>query len=137
LDVDKSLWVSYTEYLGPESFDDPVAWRNQVTQKYIYDDKEMNDTSYVVIETIVPPVITEINFGGQYAKELRGLWKTKNLSMGGPFISYVVADPSAGRVYYLDGFVYSPGKSQRESVRELKTILKTFSVSHPTQMQTD
>lgn len=131
LDVDKNIWISYRDYRGEEDFNDPIAIRNRVTKEHIYDDKESNDTSYVVVETIVPPVIKEINFGGQYAKEVRGLWKTNNLSMGGPFISYVVADPYAGRLYYLDGFIYSPGKNQRELVREMEVILRSFSSSQP------
>ena len=46
--------------------------------------------------------------------------------MGGPFISYVLVDEELDRVYYLDGFVYSPSKDQREFIRELETILRTF-----------
>jgi len=49
--------------------------------------------------------------------------------MGGPFLSYIVADASIGRLYFIDGFVYSPGKPQREYMREIETILWTFSTS--------
>ena len=77
----------------------------------------------MVVETLIPPVINQINFNNKYAIEAKGLWKTNNLSMGGPFISYVFVDEELNRVYYIDGFVYSPGKSQREFIRELETIL--------------
>lgn len=129
LAVDKNLWICYTDYNGPEDFDNVVALRNNVTRRYIFDNKEVNDTSYVVVEKLVPPIVREINFHGQYAKEIKGLWKTNNLSMGGPFISYVFADAANGRLYIIDGFVYSPGKPQREFIRELETILWTFSTS--------
>jgi len=29
-------------------------------------------------------------------------------------------------IYYIEGFVYSPGREQRELMREVETILKTF-----------
>jgi len=129
IDIDKNIWVYYQDYNGPGDFDNIIQLRNKVTKRYIFDDKEMNDTSYVVVETIVPPVINETSFKGQYSREMKGLWKTNNLSMGGPFLSYIVADPSINRLYYIDGFIYSPGKSQRESMREIETILWTFSTS--------
>jgi hypothetical protein len=61
--------------------------------------------------------------------ELRGLWRTNNRTMGGPFICYAVASPETGRIYYLEGFCYSPGKDQRETIRELEAILSTFKLA--------
>jgi hypothetical protein len=46
--------------------------------------------------------------------------------MGGPFISYSLVDEELNRIYYIEGFLYSPGKAQRDLVRELETILSTF-----------
>jgi len=126
IDVDKNLWIYYIDYTNEEIFDDVISLRNIVTRKYIYDDKESNDTSFVVVETIVPPVIKRTTFNREFAIEARGLWKTNNLSMGGPFLSYVFVDEALNRLYYIDGFIYSPSKPQREYIRELETILKTF-----------
>jgi hypothetical protein len=61
--------------------------------------------------------------------ELRGLWRTNNKSMGGPFISYALVDQDRGLLYYIEGFTFSPGKPQREIIRELEAILKTFQTS--------
>ena len=124
--IDKNIFIYYKDYTSENIFKYPVSIRNEATRKYVYDDKEQNDTSYVVVETLLPPVIRQVNFNQKYAVELRGLWKTNNLSMGGPFISYLFVDEKLGRVYYIDGFVYSPSKDQRESIRELETILLTF-----------
>ena len=126
LAVDKNLWIYYTDYTDAKVFEDVSAIRNAVTKEYIYDDRETNDTSYVVVETLLPPIQKQTIFNDNFAVEVRGLWKTKNLSMGGPFISYVFVDESINRLYYIDGFVYSPSKPQREYIRELETILKTF-----------
>ena len=126
ISVDKSIFIYYKDYTSEDIFEYPAIMRNEATRKYVYDDKEQNDTSYVVVETLLPPVIQQVNFNKKYAVEVRGLWKTNNLSMGGPFISYLFVDEQLGRAYYIDGFVYSPSKDQRESIRELKTILSTF-----------
>ena len=71
----------------------------------------------------------EINWSGKYAVEMRGLWKTNVLSMGGPFMGYALVDEKKGVFYYIEGFTYSPGKEQREIMRELETILLSFKVN--------
>lgn len=134
LEVDKNIMIYYRDYEGPEDFEDVTAIRNGFTKEYVYDDKEQNDTSFVVVETIVPPEIKTTTFNGKFAIESRGLWKTNNLSMGGPFISYIFVDEALNRLYYIDGFVYSPSKPQREYVRELETILKTFRTADQTDL---
>lgn len=126
VEVDRNIWVYYEDYTTSDAFQDGLAFRDRITKKYIFDDKEKNDTSYVVVETLVPPVTSEINFHGKYAIKLNGLWKTNNHSMGGPFASYMFVDEELDRIYFIDGFVYSPGKSQREFMREIDTILWTF-----------
>ena len=60
---------------------------------------------------------------------MRGLWKTNNLTMGGPFLSYTFVDEGTGMLYYIEGFTYSPSKKQREIMRELEVILHTFKTS--------
>lgn len=125
-EVDRNIWVYYEDYTSSDAFKDASAFRDRITKKYIFEDRERNDTSYVVVENLVPPVSSEINFHGKYALKMNGLWKTKNHSMGGPFASYMFVDEELSRIYYIDGFVYSPGKSQREFMREIDTILWTF-----------
>ncbi|MFZ9504922.1 MAG: DUF4837 family protein, partial [Cyclobacteriaceae bacterium] len=86
--------------------------------------------NYLVTETSVPykPVLTRvINFNGKYAVEMKGLWKTNIPSMGGPFIGFAFVDEEKGYFYYIEGFVFSPSKPQREILRELEVILSTFS----------
>ena len=124
--VDKNLWIYYKDYENQDEFNDIISLRNSVTKEYIYDDKVTNDTSYVVVETHVKPIIKKITLNQRFAVEARGLWKTNNLSMGGPFLSYVFVDETLNRLYYVDGFVYSPSKPQREYMREMETIMRTF-----------
>jgi len=41
-------------------------------------------------------------------------------------IRYERVDEKQGMLYYIEGFVYSPDREQRELLRELETILHTF-----------
>ncbi|MBX2965395.1 MAG: DUF4837 family protein [Cyclobacteriaceae bacterium] len=128
--VDKNIFIGWKPYeseyqLLPDSL---IAFRNEIAQQYLFDDP-LNPESYVVTESSVPfkPLkATQVNFNGKFAMELRWLWKTNNNTMGGPFISYGLVDEQQQRLYYIEGFCYSPGKDQRETIRELEAILWTF-----------
>ena len=102
---------------------------HQIARKYIFEDPERPNT-FVMTERDDYPVISEVtNINDRYTVSLKGLWHTNNLSMGGPFISYSFVDEALNRIYYIEGFLFSPGKPQRESLRELRTILSTFKAS--------
>lgn len=128
--VDKDIFITWKKYkseyqLLPDSI---IAWRDEVTSRYIFEDPDHPD-SYLITETSIPfrPVIAkQVTINDHFAMELRGLWKTNTHTMGGPFISYTVIDSKSGLLYYVEGFTYSPGKPQREIVRELEAILWTF-----------
>jgi hypothetical protein len=131
--VDKNIFISWKKYeseyqLLPDSL---INWRNNIAKRYLFEYPEQPD-SYLVTETSVPfkPIIArQVNFNDRFAMELRGLWKTNNNTMGGPFISYSLVDEAKGLIYYIEGFCYSPGKNQRETIRELEAILWTFQTS--------
>ncbi|MFM7855685.1 MAG: DUF4837 family protein, partial [Flammeovirgaceae bacterium] len=69
---------------------------------------------------------TNTVLNGNYTTQMNGLWKTNNLSMGGPFTSYTIADSKKSTLYYIEAFLYAPSREQRETMRELETILNTF-----------
>lgn len=128
--VDKSVFITWKPYeseyqLLPDSL---ISWRNDVLRNHLFEDPD-NPNSYLVTETQVPfkPVTArQFTFNNSFAMELRGLWKTNTNTMGGPFVSYTIPDQQRGLIYYLEGFCYSPGKDQRETIRELEAILSTF-----------
>ncbi|MCG8475827.1 MAG: DUF4837 family protein [Cytophagales bacterium] len=124
-EIDKNIFVTYKTYSSPDQFreDSILAFRNAVCKKYL---KGLRDNVYMVTETQIPPVRQEVSLRGRYAVENRGLWKLSNNVMGGSFVSYTLADPSQKRIYYIEGYVYSPDKKKRETLRELETILRTF-----------
>jgi uncharacterized protein DUF4837 len=126
--IDKNIFVTSKPYQSESSFakGEIIAWRNEITKKKIYEDPDM-PSSYMETDTInVNVAYNTVELGGNYAKEIKGIWKTHNLSIGGSYISYVVLDKESNQLFYLDGFVVSPGKPKRETMRELETILSTF-----------
>jgi hypothetical protein len=130
---DKDVFIARKKYHSQTQFsrDSVIAWRDAICRKYLFADPDRLDT-YLVTETTVPfkpVIIREINFNKKFALEMRGLWRTNNFVMGGPFLSYTLVDEPLGMLYYIEGFTYSPGKDQREIMRELETILHTFRTS--------
>ena len=133
-DVDRHILISYTDYYDVAQFetDSIIKRRDYLGKKYVYEDKIESPSSFMITETNIPyiPVKSrQVNHNGKYAVETRGLWKTNNNTMGGPFIGISVVDERKNRLYYIEGFLYSPGKSQREFIRELEAILYTFKTS--------
>ncbi len=126
-EVDKSVIVYYQDYTSEAAFhpDSILALRNEVTKKYIADSKEV----YMVMQDHMPVSFDTVSFHGKFAVEARGLWKLNNNSMGGPFLSYTFVDEELGRLYYIEGFVYSPGQEKRPFIREMDAILNTFRTS--------
>jgi hypothetical protein len=127
---DKNIFITYRPYTSESQFKKQqiIALRDSIAREKLFEDPDLPNT-HLITETGVPfkPVVTkEVNFNNHYAIEMRGLWRTKTASMGGPFISYILVDENIGRLYYIEGFLYSPGKAQREFMRELEVILRTF-----------
>lgn len=128
---DKDIFVARKKYLSEKQYskDSILQMRNDFCKKYLFEDPDKIN-SYLITETEHAPIETkQINFNGKLATEMRGLWKTNNLTMGGPFLSYTFVDEGTGMLYYIEGFTYSPSKKQREIMRELEVILHTFKTS--------
>lgn len=122
---DISLFFYQTAYTDesqvfPENI---IELRNEITKTRIFGDPD-NPESYIVTERLEPPVFKNVRINGQYSVEMRGAWKTNNLSMGGSFLSYTVVDEANGKIFYMEGFVYYPNEAHRASLREIETILQ-------------
>jgi hypothetical protein len=129
---DKDVFIASKKYTSPEDFkrDNLIKFRNEICKKYLFEDPEQPDT-YLVTETTIDDKEVEVrdfNWAGQYAAEMRGLWKTNVNTMGGPFLGYALVDEKKGVFYYIEGFTYCPSKDQREIMRELEAILLSFQV---------
>ncbi|MBD3628105.1 DUF4837 family protein [Cyclobacterium sp.] len=127
---DISLFFYQTDYtdeaqLFPENI---IKFRDEITKTRIFGDPAKKE-SYIVTERLEPPVFKNTQIDGQYSVEMRGAWKTNNLSMGGSFLSYTVVDEEQGKIFYIEGFVYYPNEAHRSSLREIETILNATEFS--------
>lgn len=59
----------------------------------------------------------EVMLGDVKAIETRGLWRTYNDFMGGPFVCYTFASPDKSKVYTMMGCVYSPSQRSKMVMR--------------------
>jgi hypothetical protein len=127
-EIDKNVFITYRDYTTDEIFKDSnlIGLRDSITMHNVFEDPEDLD-SYVRVDTLnIETEFITTKFYGQYAKRIRGIWMANNLTLGGSFISYVFVEEKTNRLYYLDGFVVSPGRAKREPLRELEVILNTF-----------
>ena len=70
-----------------------------------------------------------LKMGEMDISEVRGAWSNPPGSMwpaAGPFIFWSVACPEQDRLYYLDAWLYAPGKDKWEYILQLETIMGTF-----------
>lgn len=121
---DISLFFYQTDYVSEEQVfpDNIIKLRNDITRTRIFGDPAIRN-SYIETQQQSIPSFRNMTIQGRYAVELRSQWRTHNISMGGSFLSYTVVDEQAGKLYYMDGFVYYPNEAHRASLREIETIL--------------
>ena len=77
---------------------------------------------------VIPPLMREITVQqGQYAAEVRGLWKMLGgEAMGGPYVSLTRLDQVNGNVITAETFIYAPGQKKRTALRQAEAILHTM-----------
>lgn len=71
------------------------------------------------------PRVKEINFNGEYALEMYGLWRVEGDFMSGPFKSITFLDKKRNRVITVEGWVYAPKFNKREYLREVEAMIKS------------
>ena len=126
--IDKNIFVTYRDYTDDKIFENGnlIGLRDSITLHNVFEDPDDLE-SYTRADTLhIETEFITTKFYGQYAKRIRGIWMANNLTLGGSFVSYIFVDEPTNRLYYLDGFVVSPGRNKREALRELEVILRTF-----------
>lgn len=80
---------------------------------------------YMMTDSMMTDV-QSIDIRGEYALEVRGLWRVKGDFMGGPFVSHVRLDRANQRIITVEVFIYSPDKLKRNLVRQMEASLYTL-----------
>lgn len=129
---DKDIFIARKKYSSRQSFNkgELIAFRDEICKKYLFGDPARTD-SYIVTEMrpYIPVTVDTVNFNGHFGMKMYGLYRSNDYLFGGPFVSFALVDEGRHEFYYLEGFTISPGRDQREIMRELETILYTFRTS--------
>lgn len=112
------------ENLDSVGENDLIRYRDSIGKTFV---PGQFDSTYLVTEKQVRPIVKKVKIGDREALESRGLWYVENDYMGGPFISYTFKDEDSGRLLVIEGFSYTPSAKKRDFVFELESILKTVS----------
>ncbi len=86
--------------------------------------------SYMATETRVNQFNNVTKHNGNYATEMRGLWRLMNDFMGGPYVSLAVLDMENQQVIVAYGYVYAPNKDKRNLLRQVEAMIYTLSLNN-------
>ncbi len=121
-EITQSIMVYSFPYTSDSTFTSTylVNKRDSLLKAYV---KGPADSSYMVSEHRVPNSFQVFTFKGNYAAELRGLWRLEGDWMGGPYVLIAVLSPDQKQVMVVDGWVYAPKKDKRNYVRQLEAMV--------------
>ncbi|GAB3217497.1 DUF4837 family protein [Algoriphagus aestuariicola] len=127
---DISVFFFETDYTSEEQTfpANILSLRDSIAATHVFGDPE-DPRSFMTSEKQIPPAFRNMVINDNFTVEIRGTWKTNNLSMGGTYLGYVMVDPEKGKLYYMEGFVYFPNEVHRDALREIQTILLNTDVS--------
>ena len=97
-----------------------LAWRERLVADYYSEPQAMRlDETFVDAEP----------FLGHEALRVQAQWQNppeRAWPAGGPFITYAITCPNQDRTYFVDAWLYAPGKEKYEYMIQLETLLETF-----------
>lgn len=86
--------------------------------------------SYMATERRIDQIQNITQHNGNYASEMRGLWRVMNDFMGGPYVSLAVLDEANQRVVAAFGYVYAPSKDKRNFLRQVEAMLYSLKLNN-------
>ncbi|MEP4533864.1 MAG: DUF4837 family protein [Cyclobacteriaceae bacterium] len=119
-----NVFIYERPYSDQDVFNDVGKLRDEITETYLRDSEKPE--LFITRQYQIPVFTERVSFNGKFAVEARGLWKNSDNSGGGPFVSYTLVDEKKQKLYYIEGYVYSPGTKKIKLVREVEAVLSTF-----------
>lgn len=117
-DLLRSIILTWRTGAGPTSPDSLLAWRETI-------DEAFYDPAQDVLEEGFRDAAVDV--GGLTGVELRGVWQDRSdFPAAGPFITRAIACPSQNRTYYIDAWLFAPGKDKYPYLRQLELVLDSF-----------
>ena len=100
-----------------------LAKRNEVLRKYV---PGPLPGSYMTTEMELPQDFNVLNYNGNYACEMRGLWRVEHDFMGGPFVNFTYYDPNTSRLFMIEYGQFAPSVTKRQFVNQFRAMGRTF-----------
>lgn len=109
---------------SPAPEDDPTpeelrTWRDDFSTEY-YNDPQVVDTLLISHRPVAVNGLSGVEYQAVWVSP-PGAWPA-----GGPFITRALRCPARDRLYYLDAWLYAPGRDKYEYMIQLQTILDSF-----------
>jgi hypothetical protein len=122
-DIQQGFFIHSEPYVSQDqlSLEHVLNRRDEVTRAHV---PGPTKGSYMATERRFFPAYEELEFDGQFALEVRGLWKMENDFMGGPFYSLTIVDEARGRLLTLEGYAYAPYFDKRPYIREVEGVVR-------------
>ncbi len=103
-----------------------IALRDSLTKANI---SSTTPKSYMEINNVdLPTFYYSRDINGNYTNELRGIWDMKNEFMGGAFATFLIHNSIRNEVLFVDVFVYGPGHTKREAMKQLIYLVEDISL---------
>lgn len=121
----QNIWISRLPYQGKEMYDTTfiIKHRDRMGERFLrYNPKR--EGSFVQTETRVPLHVRDTHLNGTPVREYAGLWVLESRRRGGGFVGY--AFEHKGYFYYIEAYIYAPGREKLPVLRRLKGILNTM-----------
>lgn len=121
-EISQGIFVYWFDYNSDSIFTAEYLLhkRNELFNKFV---PGQLDGTYMTTEMEIEPVFNIFEHNGNYAAEMRGLWKVYGDFMGGPYVLLAELDASRQRVVVADGFVYAPSKDKRNLLRQVEAMI--------------
>ncbi len=140
------FWAGTNAATGDQNFviySYPYTDKNTFTKEYFVHKRDSvmkanipgaHEGMYMATDSLMTDV-RPISVQGEYALEVRGLWRIKGDFMGGPFVSHVRLDRANQQIVVSEIFVYSPDKMKRNLVRQMEASLYTLRLPNSRQVE--
>lgn len=117
-DILRSLLLTWRSGAAAADPDSLRAWRERV-------DEAVYDPSHDVLDEGARFDTVEV--AGRETLEFRGVWQDRaEFPAAGPFVARAVFCPDQDRTYYMDAWVFVPGRDKYPYLRQVEILMNSF-----------
>lgn len=117
-DLLRSILLTWVSGGGAASYETLRAWRDTVDESYYEPSQDILDKGIR---------FDSIQVGGFTGLQFRGIWQDRSeFPAAGPFIARAIECPEQNRTYYMDAWLFAPGKDKHPYLRQLEILLDSF-----------